>query len=1102
MSPVPIQTAAGPEPRAASSAWRLPWRRRTAILHVFISSPGDCAGERRALRRAILTVSNGEPARSRGILLQPLMWEDLPPGQATPGDLQSGIDALLVRYGLEEYEIYLGLMKTRIGTPTPRSRSGTVEEFETALERRRKTRQPAEILFYFLDGEAPQEAVTTFRDELGNRGFLYRSAASGEALEAAVHVHLARIVEEWFHWRNRLRRQVRHWRGVVLLTGALLILGASLFYMRFDRGAAVRIRATLALQGPPAASVVYARLSPYMWIHGPSVRRDINGAFLANVKGAQSIAVSLGHFEEWTVSAARLPDLVGQGRRWLAPRLERGMEQLGIDLATTQELELWTRAGDCGLWDIDSPVSRRLLTSIAAQRLFEALDRDGSDLSQWFAREARPFEVAGLRLFAGRVLSRAPDFAHWGTIRHRVELLTISRDWKRMEEEATRALQRPDKEFSQPEIATFIRLAPADRIATWLSCKLSQGVEPFVLAQIVDAAAARQDAAPLFRLLELDAAGCLPAGTDTADHIFAALQSRPLTESGASALELLQRLVHAAQRPVDEVLPPLLTLASVERLGDTERAATAHWLIRQLRTSAGRHNFEAAAMFCLGRLRIGAADRALAKEIQDHLSQRTSFGFQVKAALIDAVIERKERNAVQWAAALARLAREQSQSIGRPLADWPVQTAFVRSLAIAGIPHWQDFQQQAAETLRRRVDEPPDFNAGDFDVAAARLVTKLEEKDQLGLLALPAGVISDEMVPGRWERRLYLLGLLTAGDQPLKPAVTLRLLRSPTVAGDLTQRVAALAAAHGNAIAARFFSRELARDPQHNAIYVDLLGRAGATDTLATLLTTWKPASGAAQIRRALAAAEELPREAYCDLVREAVSTHADLPANELWLHGAHCRVQNDRLIAAARRQLESGTEGQQLVLAFGYLAAVSDATIRHVIGEPAARSGLVAYLRRASPFDWMVVAQAIPQAAATATDPSAFGELAAARRILFVDTGPGGQSSSPQFVVKARLASNPLLAIYAGLHQDSVTRSLLAMAASPTLEVDILGSIEDRQAVFAGYCLWLAAGSMTSATFTVHDLTRSYRLPTILQNNHPTLVRGAAAVLLAAGSN
>src|SRR5579863_182196 len=365
MSPVPIQTAAGPEPRAASSAWRLPWRRRTAILHVFISSPGDCAGERRALRRAILTVSNGEPARSRGILLQPLMWEDLPPGQATPGDLQSGIDALLVRYGLEEYEIYLGLMKTRIGTPTPRSRSGTVEEFETALERRRKTRQPAEILFYFLDGEAPQEAVTTFRDELGNRGFLYRSAASGEALEAAVHVHLARIVEEWFHWRNRLRRQVRHWRGVVLLTGALLILGASLFYMRFDRGAAVRIRATLALQGPPAASVVYARLSPYMWIHGPSVRRDINGAFLANVKGAQSIAVSLGHFEEWTVSAARLPDSVGQGRRWLAPRLERGMEQLGIDLATTQELELWTRAGDCGLWDIDSPVSRRLLTSIA-----------------------------------------------------------------------------------------------------------------------------------------------------------------------------------------------------------------------------------------------------------------------------------------------------------------------------------------------------------------------------------------------------------------------------------------------------------------------------------------------------------------------------------------------------------------------------------------------------------------------------------------------------------------------------------------------------------------------------------------------------------------
>src|SRR5262245_5372321 len=90
------------------------WRRTPKVLHVFLSSPGECAVERDALRQVIADISNSEEARSLGIELRPLMWEDLPPGMGRPGDLQIRVDEILKRYGLQRYEIYLGMMKSRI----------------------------------------------------------------------------------------------------------------------------------------------------------------------------------------------------------------------------------------------------------------------------------------------------------------------------------------------------------------------------------------------------------------------------------------------------------------------------------------------------------------------------------------------------------------------------------------------------------------------------------------------------------------------------------------------------------------------------------------------------------------------------------------------------------------------------------------------------------------------------------------------------------------------------------------------------------------------------------------------------------------------------
>lgn len=1091
----------GPDKKPGSkpSGAGRPWQRRPTLLHVFISSPGDCAEERLALRQVVLEVSRAEESRSRRIELRPLMWEDFPPGPAVPGDLQSRVDDLLERYGLQTYEIYLGMMKARIGTPTPRSRSGTVEELEIALERRRRTRLPLEILFYFLEGEnEPQAEVVQFRKELGEQGFLYRTVESRRSLEQAVYVHLTRIVEEWFHWKNRLRRQIRSFRTAAVLAGALLLLGAVLGYGQLDRGGAVRVREALESQGPGAAAEMYTREAPYMLIHGRGVRKEINRAFLNALESSPSITEGLSRFEEWTATGVELPDFVDQGRDWLAPRLEHRMGDLGIDLANTQALEIWLRATNAGVWEIDSETPRRLLFLISARRLFESLIQEGSDPARWLAAEARPFEAEGLRLFAGHVLARAPDFAHWGTPRHRIAILTLARDWTRMEEEATRALQKPTKEYAQPEIKTFVHLAPEDRVTSWLGKRLGPGVEEHVLAQIVDAAATRESIGPLFGLMDLEAAGRLPRGTDTAEEIRTSLRSRPEEKSRLPARERLWQLATSAKPPHAGVLDALLTLASVQDLPEAERIRISEWLIRVLHESEERAVFEAAAIHCLAKLRTPAADAFLAKETEEHVSERTSFGFAQKAALIDALRARKAPGAVTRASSLARLARQQGREVGAPLADWPVQAAFLRLLAELGLKGWNSYERQVDEVLTRRVEEPPDFNVDEFNAAAAQLLKALPERDQLELLAFPSGIVSDEIVPNRWERRLYLLSLLTDRDHPLKPKVALGLLRAPVVQGDLRQRIGEIAADHGGSAAAQFFLRELERDPQGNGFYLDLLGRAGARQALTSLVVQWRPEQGKERIERALESAADLPKEAYCDLVRQSVGTQADQIPGILWLHGAKCRVRDEKLIAAATRQLIQGRDLQGLARACHYLAALGDTTVWDVLQKPEVRSPFVSSLREASLFDWITIAQEIPPAPAGA-NPTEIEEIATARRILFIDEGSGGPAKEPRFLARGRWVWNPLLAGYAGRRQESVVRRLLDLATDPNPRVDLLGQAEDARTIFQAYCLWLAASALEPGEILVSEFMRTYRLSPLLSDNNPTLVRGSAALLLAA---
>jgi hypothetical protein len=82
----------------------------------------------------------------------------------------------VVNQAIDDYDIYIGVMWSRFGTPTGEGESGTAEEFERTIRRYEKTGQP-QILFYFC--EAPLnpgtldldqlKKVSTFKERVGPR---------------------------------------------------------------------------------------------------------------------------------------------------------------------------------------------------------------------------------------------------------------------------------------------------------------------------------------------------------------------------------------------------------------------------------------------------------------------------------------------------------------------------------------------------------------------------------------------------------------------------------------------------------------------------------------------------------------------------------------------------------------------------------------------------------------------------------------------------------------------------------------------------------------------------------------------------------------------
>jgi len=164
-------------------------------IRVFIASPGDVGQERDVVSLVIAEINRtfGNPF---GVQLEPVRWET----HAWP---DVGADAQdVINNQIGEFDILVGVMWRRFGSPTRRAKSGTGEEFERAYQLFKKHGRPR-IMFYFRTtpfyttdlAEISQfRKVAEFRHKLEGLGVLYWTYEKPLDFERNVREHLVRQI--------------------------------------------------------------------------------------------------------------------------------------------------------------------------------------------------------------------------------------------------------------------------------------------------------------------------------------------------------------------------------------------------------------------------------------------------------------------------------------------------------------------------------------------------------------------------------------------------------------------------------------------------------------------------------------------------------------------------------------------------------------------------------------------------------------------------------------------------------------------------------------------------------------------------------------------
>ncbi|WP_028230501.1 DUF4062 domain-containing protein [Paraburkholderia mimosarum] len=172
--------------------------RTSTIVQVFVASPSDVAPEREALETLIAELNRAWSV-GLGIMFELVRWETHV-APAMGGDPQALINEQIG----DDYDVFIGILWAKFGTPTPRAMSGTQEEFERAYARLGAGQNAPRIMFYFKEAAIPVakidprqiESVQRFRSSLSDKG-IYSTFEDLEAFITSVRAHLSSVAQQF-----------------------------------------------------------------------------------------------------------------------------------------------------------------------------------------------------------------------------------------------------------------------------------------------------------------------------------------------------------------------------------------------------------------------------------------------------------------------------------------------------------------------------------------------------------------------------------------------------------------------------------------------------------------------------------------------------------------------------------------------------------------------------------------------------------------------------------------------------------------------------------------------------------------------------------------
>lgn len=179
---------------------------------LFLASPSDLNEDRTSIEEVVkeLNMSFGV---QNGVVLELIKWET----HSAPGvsliDAQEVINSD-INY---EFDLFIGLMWMKFGTPTSRANSGTEEEFNCAFSKFIDSPNSLQILFYFKNTPPSNlkdiipyelEKVNNFKLKLGEEGVLYWHYSNIEELQRFLRIHIPkRILNLMHNQESSLKRE-------------------------------------------------------------------------------------------------------------------------------------------------------------------------------------------------------------------------------------------------------------------------------------------------------------------------------------------------------------------------------------------------------------------------------------------------------------------------------------------------------------------------------------------------------------------------------------------------------------------------------------------------------------------------------------------------------------------------------------------------------------------------------------------------------------------------------------------------------------------------------------------------------------------------------